>query len=374
MPTFYASCPKGMADALGMELQKLGFHTLEKNTGGVFFDTNWEGCYKANLQSRLASRILKPIMDFTAYNPEELYIQIQKHDFTKYIKPEQTLSIDVIIKESAMQDQRYTAMKIKDAIVDQFRDKFGTRPDVDNKQPALRVHVRAFKNEFHVAIDTSGDSLFQRGYRRDFVEAPIKENLAAGLLRLSEWDEKTALVDLMCGSGTFLIEAAMMALNMAPGMHRKDFGFMHLTNFNEKAWEKVLNEAMELELETTEVKFFGYDIDRRAITKAKENARNAGVDHIIEFKPQPVATVEAPAEKGMIIVNPPYGIRLGDEDNVRDVYKDLSHTLKHKFKGWDCWLLSGNKDLITDLKLKSTRKIFVYNGTIECRFLKYSMF
>ncbi len=374
MAHFIATCPRGLVDALATELKELDLNVIETQAGGVLFDSNWEGCYKANLCSRLASRILKPVLDFTAYQPEELYGQILNHDFTKYIKPNQTLTIDVVIKESKMRDQRFVAMKIKDAIVDQFREVYGERPNIDNDNPALRVHVKGYKNQFNVAIDTSGQSLFQRGYRTEFVEAPVKENLAAGLIKLSGWDQNSPLIDLMCGSGTFLIEAAMMALNIAPGIHRKRFGFMNLQNYDKAAWEKVVDEAISKEKENLEFKFYGYDIDRKAIVIAKNNARNAGVDHVIEFKREGVATVEPPVEKGIIVVNPPYGIRIGDEDNVRDVYRDLSYTLKHKFKGWDAWILSGNKDLIADLKLKSTRKIFVFNGNIECRFLKYSMF
>ena len=379
MALFFASCPKGLNEALEVELKSLELSVVERNAGGVFFESNWKGCYRANLQSRLASRILKPVLEFTAYQPEELYNQIRKHDFTKYIDPQQTISIDASVKESMLKDQRFVAMKIKDAIVDQFRDKFEIRPDVNNETPDLRVHVKAYKNFFSVALDTSGTSLYQRGYRKEIVEAPLKENLAAGLLRLSEWDQKSPLVDFMCGSGTFLIEGAMMAMNMAPGVHRNNFGFMNWKNFDEALWSEVLDEAIALEKETLDFKFYGFDIDRRAIMKAKQNARLAGVDHVIQFKTESIATVAPPVEetgvvKGLAIVNPPYGARLGDEDNLRDVYRDLGFTLKHRFKGWDCWILSGNKDLIADMKLKSTRKHFVFNGNIECRFLKYSMF
>lgn len=374
MAIFFASTPKGMVEVLETELKSMGFKTFERTAGGIAFETNWAGCYKANLYSRIASRILKPVLDFTAYEPDELYGQIKRHDFTKYIKPEQTISIDVSIKESIMRDQRFVAMKIKDAIVDQFRDKFGVRPDVNNDNPDLRINVHAVKNQFSVSLDTSGDSLFQRGYRREVGEAPLKENLAAGLIRLSEWNGEEPLVDFMCGSGTFLIEAAMMALKIAPGINRKRFGFMNWLNYDKETWENLVQEAMDQELQELPFKFYGFDIDRRTIAKAKDNAGNAGVDHVIEFKAQPVATVEPPCEKGLAICNPPYGARIGDEDNLKDVYRDLSFTLKHRFTGWNCWILSGNKDLIGDLKLKSTRKHFVYNGAIECRFLKYSMF
>jgi putative N6-adenine-specific DNA methylase len=374
MPEFFASTPKGLVEALEKELLDLNLKVLERTAGGVFFEANWEGAYKANLHSRVASRILKPVLDFTAYQPEELYSQIQRHDFTKYIKPHQTIAIDATVKECKMHDQRFVAMKVKDAIVDQFRAKAGVRPDVDNIQADLRIHVRAMKNHFMVALDLSGDSLFKRGYRRDVGEAPLKENLAAGLLMLTEWDRKTPLVDFMCGSGTFLIEGAMMALNIAPGLERTRFGFQNWLNYEEDVWQKLVEEAMDNELSDLDFKLYGYDIDRKIITVAKENAKRAGVDHVIEFKREPVATVEPPAPNGVAVVNPPYGARIGDEDNLRDVYRDLGFTLKHRFKGWDCWILSGNKDLIMDLKLKSTRKHFVFNGNIECRWLKYSMF
>lgn len=374
MPEFFASTARGLVDPLEAELKEMGLDTGEKTQGGVYFESNWEGCYHANLQSRMASRILKPILDFVAYTPEELYTHILRHDYTKYIRPDQTISIDVTIKDSVMRDQRFVAMKIKDAVVDQFRDKFGIRPDVYNDNPDLRIHVRAVRNQFNVAIDTSGDSLFMRGYRRDVGEAPLKENLAAGLISLAEWDKKSTLVDFMCGSGTFLVEAAMMALKIAPGIGRKNFAFQNWLGFDEKAWDRVMQEAMDQELPDLDFKLYGFDIDRKMIQAAQANAKQAGVDHVIELKREAVATVEPPAEKGLAICNPPYGARIGDEDNLRDVYRDLGFTLKHRFKGWDCWVLSGNKDLIMDLKLKSTRKHFVFNGNIECRFLKYSMF
>lgn len=374
MAQFFASTARGLVEPLEAELKQLGLKVTDKYIGGVFFESNWEGCYKANLHSRLASRILKPILDFPAYQPEELYNQILRHDFTKYIKPTQTISIDASVKESKMRDQRFVAMKVKDAIVDQFREKFGVRPDVDNENPDLRIHVRCIKNQFNVAVDTSGNSLFMRGYRKEVGEAPLKENLAAGLIKVTKWDEQSPIVDLMCGSGTFLIEAAMMALNIAPGINRKKFGFQNWLSYDPEVWDKVVQEALDAEKEELPFKFYGYDIDKRVLTSAKENAKRAGVDQVIEFKKEAVATVEPPAEKGLIIVNPPYGARIGDEDNLRDVYRDLGFTLKHRFKGWDAWILSGNKELIADLKLKSTHKHFVFNGNIECRFLKYSMF
>lgn len=374
MAEFFATTAYGLSEALEKELKELGYKVLEKTNSGVFFESNWEGCYRANLQSRIASRIIKPVLDFTAYQPEELYGQILNHDFTKYIRPDQTLKVDADVDESMMRDQRYIALKVKDAIVDQFREKFGVRPNVETRNPDLKVIVRAYKNRFHVSIDTSGESLYMRGYRTQAGLAPLKENLGAGLLHLMEWDKKTPLIDPLCGSGTFLIEAAMMALNIAPGMNRTSFGFQKLLNYDRPAWEKVVDEAVAAEKVELDFKFYGSDIDKQVIRYAKDNAARAGVDHVIEFKRENVAVVAPEVPKGILIMNPPYGARLGEEDMLKDVYKDIGFTLKNRFKGWDAWILSGNKDLILDMKLKATRRFFVYNGPLECRFLKYSMF
>lgn len=374
MAHFYASCPKGLADLVEQELRSMGLKTWEKTSGGVVFESNWAGCYKANLNSRYASRILKPVLDFPAYQNDELYHNIRKHDFTKYIRPDQTIAVDVVVKECKLHDQRFVAMKIKDAIVDQFREKFGERPDVSTDKPDLRIHVRGIKNQFAVAIDTSGESLFMRGYRLKTGEAPLKENLAAGLIGLTEWDKKTAIVDLFAGSGTILIEAALMALNIAPGLQRKRFGFMSLLDFDEEAWEQVIQEAIAGEKEELDFKFYGYDVDKKVLDIAKRNAKSAGVAEHIVFKNTPVSVALPPEEKCMVICNPPYGSRIGDEDNLKDVYRDLGFTLKHRFTGCEAWVLSGNKDLLQEMKLKSTRRHFVYNGNIECRFLKYEMY
>ncbi len=352
----------------------MGIETTQKISAGVFFDTTWEGCYKVNLMSRVASRVVKPVLDFPAYNGDDIYNNIKKHDFTKYIDPDQTLKVDASLKDCAINDQRFLAMKVKDAVVDQFRDKFGVRPDVDNSRAALRILIQGSKNEFHVSVDTSGDPLFMRGYRMEAGEAPMKENLAAALLMLSEWDRQSPVIDPLCGSGTILVEAAMIAMNIAPGSLRNRFGFMSLKGYDPAKWDAVVDEAIALEKTELPFMFYGSDIDRKVLRMAKDNARRAGVDHVIDFKAGPVSTYEPEVPTGLVITNPPYGMRIGDEDNVRDVYRDLSYTLKNRFKGWNAWILSGNKDLITDLKLKSTRRHFTYNGPIECRFLKYEMF
>ncbi len=373
MPEFYASAPNGLSEALEAELNDLGLKVLSRNSSGVSFEGAWSECYKANLHSRIASRILKPVLEFTAYQPEELYGQILKHDFTRYIKETGTIAVDAGVQECMLRDQRFVAMKVKDAVVDQFRDKTGIRPNVDATNPDLRIVIRGSRNNFQVALDTSGDALFQRGYRKAAGEAPLKENLAAGLLRLTEWQKDRPVIDLMTGAGTFVIEAALMALNVAPGVLRNRFAFQKWLNFDSEAWEALVEEAISQEKPDLPFKFHGFELDKQALAKAKDNARRAGVDHVIEWHREHIASVEAPVPEGLAIVNPPYGARLGEEDNLRDVYRDLGFTLKHKFPSWSCWVLSGNKNLIQDLHLKSNRRHFVFNGPIECRFLRYDM-
>ncbi|MGE3757407.1 MAG: class I SAM-dependent RNA methyltransferase, partial [Pseudobdellovibrionaceae bacterium] len=294
MPQFFASTSIGLADVLEKELVDLGLKPKLKMKGGVIFESNWEGCYKANLHSRYASRILKPVLEFPAYNLDELYHNIRRHDFTKYIRPDQTMTVEAKIEESAIRDQRMVAMKVKDAVVDQFRDAYGVRPDVDNYSASLRVHVKAYKNQYYVSVDTSGESLFKRGYRTAAGEAPMKENLGAGLLGLAEWDRKSPIVDPMCGSGTILIEAALMALNVAPGLLRTKFAFQDFKGFEKEVWEKVVNEAADVAQEELDFKFYGFDHDREVLMKAKANAKKAGVDHVIEFKKEIITTLKKP--------------------------------------------------------------------------------
>lgn len=374
MAQFFVSTAKGLSDVLVEEMIELGIPMPRKTNGGAFFDGNWEDVYRLNLQSRIASRILKPLLQFTAYQDDEFYLQIIKNqDFTRYLSEGQTFMIDASVKECALQDQRYVAMKLKDAICDQMREKTGSRPDVSKTNPDVRFYIKGYKNSYSLAVDTSGESLFMRGYRMEAGEAPMKENLAAALVQMTGWQKDIPIVDLTCGSGTILIEAAMIALNMAPGIHRREFGFQKFKTFNQEKWDSIIDETVEKEKEDLPFKFYGYDIDKKVLQKAKANARRAGVDHVIEFRSEGVASVTPPCEKGIVIINPPYGTRLGDEDNLRDVYRDLGFTLKTRFSGWDVFLLSGNKELVADLKLKASRKHFVYNGNLECRFLKYSI-
>jgi putative N6-adenine-specific DNA methylase len=378
MAKFFVTCSKGLRDSLEAEIKAMGIQRVWSQgiDMGVYFEGSWRDCYLVNLKTRLGSRVIMPILDFPAYDKDELYNNVKKHDFTKYINPDQGIYIDANVSASPkFKDQRFVAMVVKDAIVDQFRDKFGERPDVDSKA-SLRIHVKVFKNQVSLSVDTSGYPLFQRGYREEKLDAPIKETLAAGLLQMADWNGETSIVDPFCGSGTILIEAALRWQKIAPGTGRKKFAFQDLQNFQSEVFEEVINECFDEEREEPEDQqpiFFGYDVSRKAINVAKSNAKKAGVDHLIEFTAQNVVNLEPPVEKGMIITNPPYGERLSDPYELQDTYKDLGYVLKEKFKGWTVWMISGSAELPAYMRLKASRKMPIHNGPIECRFLKYEI-
>jgi len=375
MPRFFAMTSRGLVDVLADELKEMGLERVLKAPGGCFFDSNWAGCYRANLRLRTATRVVLPILDFPAYNPDELYHNIRKHDFTKYIDADGKMAVDAVVKDCGVfRDQRFVAMKIKDAVVDQFREKFDVRPDVDAKDPDLKLVVRAIKNQFSVSLDTSGEGLFKRGYRVAHAEAPLKENLAAALIKMTGWKRDISIVDPMCGSGTFLIEAALMALNVAPGTMRRRFLFQKMKGFQKEEWQRELDEALSLETEELNFKFYGYDVDRDAVKAAKENVKKAGLEDHIEIHRQAFETLEPPVPQALMIVNPPYGERLLEKNEAIEVYRNLAFFMKNKLKGWDCWILSGDPELSKAMKLKADRRFAVYNGPIECRLLHYRVF
>lgn len=377
MPQFIAVTSRGLEDILLKEAKELEIPRANLVSTGVAFEGSWQYCYRMNLRSRFATRVLMPVLDFIAYKQEDIYNQIKKHDFTKYISAKGSLRIDAKTSECAMHDQRMLAMITKDSIVDQFRDKFNERPDVDKDNPDLRVHIKGYKNQYSVAIDTSGAALSQRGYRRSQVIAPLRETVAAGVVALTGWDGITPIVDPMCGSGTFLIEAALMHQKIYPGTLKGKFSFQKFGTFDEDIWQRELDACLDAESkeETDKKIFFGFDKDKKALEAAIINAKAAGVDHLIEFKRQDIRDLEWPETnpKGVIITNPPYGVRLGDDAYVVELYRDFSHVLKKNFRGWEAWILSGNKELTQHLGMKANRRIPVMNGNLDCRLLHYKI-
>jgi len=378
MPRFLALTSRGLGGALHSEFHELGFKKLEMGGPNVSFEASWKEMYRAHLRSRVANRILLPILDFQAYNAEDLYSALfKKHDFTKYITPDQTLAVEShVFEHKELRDQRFVAQKAKDAIVDQFRKKFERRPDVDSKNPDLQIVVRVNRTEISVAIDMTGEPLSFRGYRAQAGEAPLRETMAAGLLDISDWNPDQPLLDPMCGSGTLLIEAALKARGGL--MPRKSpFLFQRLLNFDSDAFIKIQAETANTTKPIKNLKLYGFDKDSKVIAFARANAKRAGVDDVIHFEVKPVEKLELPEAlkrtPGTLICNPPYAVRLGQEKEIERLWEDFAHTMKTQFQGWTCWLLSGNKDVASALHLKTDRKVPVYNGPMECRFLRYQI-
>ena len=375
MARFTALTSRGLVEVLAEELAEMPVKNIKVENNGVSFESNWTTCYRANLQLRTATRVVLPILDFPAYQPEDLYNNCRRHDFTKYIEPHQSLALDVTVRKSSFRDQRFVAMKMKDAIVDQFSAKFGRRPDVDTQDPDLKIFVRVNKNQVSMAVDTSGGTLSMRGYRQEGGVAPLREHLAAGLLRISGWRPGMPLCDPMCGSGTFVIEAALQELQLAPGLFRRDYGFKRLKNFSEEGYKQATREVRRLRKQPEKPpRLFGSDIHARAISNSKLNAKMARVDEHVIFLSSDFRNLVPPsAEPGIVIVNPPYGERLSSSIEIEKLYGDFASVMKSQFKGWTLWLLSGSEDLTRHLKLKATRKVRVFNGNIECRFLCYEI-
>lgn len=371
MPKFLAITSRGLIEPLAEELKALNFKNVAVRPDAAEVDCNWSEVQRLNRSTRLATRILMPVADFTAYNEEDLYFGVlRKHDFTQHIDVNQTFRIEAKVREhQKLRDQRYVAMKVKDAIADQFRKKFDRRPDIGEEgTESMRVVVRVVRTGISLALDLTGESLSNRGYRLAAGEAPLRENVAAGLVRLAGWSEGRPIVDPFCGSGTILIEAALMAAHRPAIVKKRGFLFEKLKNFERRPEEKS-----DVLAAPAEPLFFGYDSDGSVIDIAKRNAREAGVEKWIHFEKRDMRDVTAPAESGLLITNPPYGERLEDTEKAKKLFDEFSSVLKKQFKGWDAWILSGNKDAITGLRLKASRRVPIWNGPIECRFLQYSM-
>lgn len=371
---FFATTAKGVEEALAAELVRLEIPGVTQENGGVRFSGGLEAAYRANLWSRTASRILMPLAEFSCASPEELYQGVRTIGWTDYLTPAMTLAVDCNLRDSTLTHSGFVALKTKDAVVDELRDRLGTRPSVDTKDPDLRINVRLFKNRCTVSLDCSGTPLDRRGYRLERHEAPLKENLAAALIELSGWDGTTPFLDPMCGTGTIVIEAALKALRIPPGLLRSKFGFQRWPGFDAKLWRSLVDEARQGMLTELPAPILGSDISHSAVAMAHENARRAGVGDLISLGREELAELVPPPGPGTLIFNPPYGKRLGEEEALKPLYKQIGDTLKQRCKGYTAYLFTGNLELAKSVGLKASRRIVLFNGPIECRLLKYEMY
>ena len=365
----------GLEELLSQELQRLGAKEVEIHNRAVSFVGDKGFMYKANLCLRTALRVLVPFHTFKVADEETLYDAIQGVNWEDYMNVSDTLAIDTVLSSDLFTHSQYISQKVKDAIVDQFRAKHGERPSVDLDKPTLRINVHIHNDTCTLAFDSSGESLHKRGYRDKTNLAPINEVLAAGLVMLTGWDKRTNFIDPMCGSGTILIEAALIANNIPPGYYREDYGFERWEKFmafDEELWNTIFDAAIN-KITNHEQKIMGGELSPNVAKKAKENVKLARVDDIVSVKNCDMKDFEVPAGKGVVVINPPYGERM-DKDNIEELYKMMGDTFKKNFQGYDCWILSSNIDALKNVGLRPSRRITLFNGPLECKFLKYEMY
>jgi 23S rRNA (guanine2445-N2)-methyltransferase / 23S rRNA (guanine2069-N7)-methyltransferase len=378
--TLFATAPLGLELLLADELHALGMNEVKAARSGVYFEGELAQGYRACLWSRLANRVLLKLAEFPAGTPEALYDGVSALDWSEHMEAEGTLTVDFVSQRSQITHTQFGAQKVKDAIVDQFRERTGSRPSVDMHRPDLRINVYLERDQAVLSLDLAGDSLHKRGYRLDGVSAPLKENLAAALLLRAGWPEVYAaggdFIDPMCGSGTLLVEAAWMAADVAPGLLRESFGFMGWKQHDRSLWYALLDEALarrEQGLAKFNASIVGCDIDRSAIHAALANVERAGLADKVEVEQRSVVDARPRKTFGLLLVNPPYGERLGDIETLVPLYTDLGNTLREHFQGWKASVFTGNVDLAFKLGIRSHKKYALYNGALECKLFNFDV-
>lgn len=362
----------GLEELLADELRQIGANDVQVITRGVEFDGDKEVMYKANLHSRLALRILKPIHKFRARTDKELYDGVRKLDWSRYFSPDETIAIDSVVFSEFFNHSQYVALKVKDAIVDQFRETVGRRPSVDTENPDFKIHLHIRENQCTLLFDSSGDALYKRGYRDSGHIAPLSEVLGAGMLMHAGWTGERPLLDPMCGSGTILIEAAMIAANKAPGSYRTQFGFMKWKDFDKELWDKLTADAKAQERPIT-TPILGSDNFGRALGSARANLSKAGFLDDVGVTLKDFEELRPPRTPGLLITNPPYGERLQNFD-VNEFYTTIGDQLKRSYAGWEAWLISNNMEALKHVGLRPSKKIILFNGSLECRFQRYDLY
>lgn len=368
----------GLEELCANELKMLGAESVEIHNRAVSFDGNLGVMYKANLLLRTALRVLVQYVEFEVENENDLYEQVKSIAWEGLITPNDTIAIDTVLNTDIFTHSQYISQKTKDAICDRFRDQTGIRPSVDLDNPTLRLHLHVSRNRCIIALDSSGDSLHKRGYREKTNLAPINEVLAAGLVQLTEWDRRSTFVDPMCGSGTILIEAAMLAANIPSGYFREQFGFMNWKQFlpfNEDLWTKIHTAAID-RISTENLTLFGIELSPNVARKAKENVKRSKTEDMIRIRNADFLESDAPpitGNKPILLMNPPYGERM-DKEDIGALYEQVGHTFKKKYAGFDCWIISSNHEALKQLGLATSKRLTVYNGQLECRFFRYSIY
>ncbi len=366
---FFATCPRGLEALLAEDIIAAGGTEVAVTPGGAGFSGSQETCYRLNLHSRIATRVLCRLGNRECQNEQDIYRLAYGIAWPKLFDVSRSIRVHVTAVKAPFRSLEYLTLKVKDAVCDRFRADVGRRPDVNTAAPDVRIHLYVTANEATLYVDTSGEPLWLRGQKIAKVAAPLKENLAAGILRLSGWTPGTPLLDPMCGSGTLLLEAAGMALDDAPGLSRamKDFGFTKLLDYQPALWKRLCTEAAARRQTAEKLPIWGADNDADAVARARQNLAHAGLDRLIEVKHADILDLTPPAPSGVLVSNPPYGERLGELDALAAFYPRLGDALKKRFAGWYCWFLSADARLPKLIGLRPDRKIPLFNGALECR-------
>lgn len=369
------SCPARITPILRAELQELGYSVHQESDTFVETSGTMNDVMILNLYLRTAHRVLYHLYDFTASNPKELYDGFSAIAWEDYFSVDEYISISSHVEHPDVNDSRFPNMKAKDAIVDRFRKIFGRRPDSGSERKGVMIYFYWVNQKCSVFFDMSGTTLTKRNYRKIPYKAPMQEALAAAVLLAAEWKGNGNFINPMCGSGTLAIEAAMIALNKVPGLHRSNFSFMHLKGYDEEAWKNIRNEARRKSVRKTDGKIIASDISSDAVSAALQNARTAGVDHLIDFRVCDFRETEVPQDSdGIVMLNPEYGERLGEIRQLEEIYSSIGDFFKQKCMGYTGYVFTGNLDLAKKIGLKAQRRIPFYNGKIDCRLLKYELY
>jgi putative N6-adenine-specific DNA methylase len=369
---FFATCPRGLEALLADELLAQRALKIVVTDGGVSFEGNLDTMYRVNLHSRIATRIMSRVGQGSYATEEDIYKATFKLHWPSWFKVNQTIRVKVTGVKCPLKSLDFVTLRIKDAVCDRFREEGALRPSVSVRDPDVRIHAYLTQDQYQLYLDTSGAPLYQRGFRDVSVIAPLRENLAAGIIMLSGWIPGTPFLDPMCGSGTFLIEAAMMAVNQPPGMKRT-FGFQKLTSFDEGLWKKIETEAMNKMKPIEFLDIYGSDMDLRAVRVARHNLKVAGLEEVAKVMQSDFVKLEPPASEGTLVTNPPYGQRIGEDEDLKEVYPVWAKHMKESFGGWNTYFLTADLEMPKDMRLKPSKKTPLYNGALECRLFEIKM-
>jgi putative N6-adenine-specific DNA methylase len=370
--SYLAKSPAGLEEVLAEEISQLGAANVEIHKRAVSFEGDKKLLYEANYLCRTALRILVPIKQFSFRSEDEYYDRIRAISWELYMDKDQTLAVDSTISDSIFTHSHYVSQRTKDAIADRFRDRTGVRPSVDLDNPDFRINIHINRDTVNVSLDSSGASLHKRGYHSMNAEAPLSEVLAAGMIKLAGWNGESNFIDWMCGSGTLLIEAAMIAMNLPAGQFRKEYGFMKWRDFSPEIWKQVVEEALEQQHDT-EIEILGSDISAKNLKAAEVNIRNASLHKDIRLKVSDFRDVHPPEGNGVLISNPPYGERIRVEE-LNEFYKEMGNALKRNFEGYKAWLISSDLTALKLIGLRPMQKKILWNGQLECRFVGFDLY